>query len=94
MEDGWVLAQSLTASRNDLPQSLSRFNEIRLPYYSKMYAHLARVAERREQSLQELGTPSAADRVRNKVMNAGGKSMQWIYGNHIGKVWESLRSES
>lgn len=95
MEDGWILAQSLQASRNNLPQALARFNELRLPYYSKMYAHLASVAEQRERSLKKLARPSADDRVRNKVIDSGGKSMQWIYGNDIGQVWhESLRLRS
>lgn len=95
MEDGWVLAQSLQASRNKLQQALSQFNRIRLPYYSQMYAYLANLAKQREQRLQKLDVPSAEDRVRNKVINPGGQNMQWIYGNHIGKVWsESLRAGS
>ncbi|PPJ57741.1 hypothetical protein CBER1_00021 [Cercospora berteroae] len=88
MEDGWVLAQALKASRNDIHQALPIFNRIRLPYYSRMYAHLAEVAERRSHNLQKVVDPTAEDLVRNKVIQPGGRDMQWIYGNHIGRVWE------
>lgn len=93
MEDGWVFARSLKASRNNVSEALSLFNKIRLPYYSRMYAHLAEVSEQRELRLRKLGTPSAEECVRNKVISLGGQNMQWIYGNHIGKVWnESVGS--
>ncbi|KAF2214332.1 hypothetical protein CERZMDRAFT_110671 [Cercospora zeae-maydis SCOH1-5] len=90
MEDGWVLAQALKASQNDIHRALPIFNEIRLPYYSRMYAHLADVAERRSQNLQKVVNPTEEDLVRNKVIQPGGRDMQWIYGNHIGKVWKQV----
>jgi salicylate hydroxylase len=88
MEDGWVLAQALTLFGNDLSKALPLFNKVRLPYYAKMYAHLAEMKLKREESLKKIGTPSEEDRVRSKVIGTGGKDMSWIYENNIGKVWE------
>lgn len=90
MEDGWVLAKALLVCRNDVHGALDMFNRVRLPYYSRMYKHLAEIGEHRERALRELGrTPSDEERVRSKVINPGGKDMRWIYGNDIGRVWEA-----
>ncbi|EME43156.1 monooxygenase-like protein [Dothistroma septosporum NZE10] len=88
MEDGWCLAQALKRTRNALSQALPLFNKIRLPYYSKMYAHLDQVAERKVLNLKKIENPGFDDRVRNKVIKTGGQDMEWIYGNDIGRVWE------
>ncbi|TFY54460.1 hypothetical protein EVJ58_g8848, partial [Rhodofomes roseus] len=93
MEDGWVLAQALQYYRNDVHRALPLFNRIRLPYYARMYAHLENEAAQRAAKLKDLGdSPSYDDRVRLRVIKAGGKDMSWIYGNHIGKVWEEAIS--
>jgi len=88
MEDGWILAQSLALFGNDLSKALPLFNEIRLPYYAKMYAHLEEQKQKRTENLENIETPTEEDRVRNKVIGPGGKDMSWIYQNDIGKVWE------
>ena len=87
MEDGWVLAQALTASNNDLSQALPLFDKIRVPYYTRMYAHLDSEAKRRALHLSRFVEPSDEERVRSKIIKAGGLEMQWIYGNDIGRVW-------
>lgn len=88
MEDGWILAQALAYWKNDTSKALPLFDAIRLPYYSRMYAHLASEADRRATKLKTLGNPSFDDRVRNKIITDGGKDMSWIYQNDIGDVWK------
>ncbi|KAF1851266.1 FAD/NAD(P)-binding domain-containing protein, partial [Cucurbitaria berberidis CBS 394.84] len=88
MEDGWVLAQALGYFQNDLGKALPLFNTIRLPYYSRMYEHLASEAGRRTKRLQELGDPSFDERVANKLIVDGGTDMSWIYENDIAATWE------
>lgn len=89
MEDGWILAQALAAFDNDLHKALALFNNTRVPYYTRMYAHLDADAKRRALNLSRFVEPSYDERVRNKVTKAGGEDMQWIYENDIGKVWEA-----
>ena len=87
MEDGWVLLQALKASANDLEKALRMFDDIRLPYYSRMYSHLDSEAARRALKLSRSPTATDEERVRHKVIRADGEEMQWIYGNNIGQVW-------
>ncbi|KAH6645913.1 hypothetical protein BKA67DRAFT_650586 [Truncatella angustata] len=93
MEDGWVLAQALSLYRNDLSKALRLFDEIRLPYYAKMYAYLAEQADGRKKKLEQLGDPSWDDRVKNKLIVDGGKNMDWIYQNDIEAVWNAKITE-
>lgn len=88
MEDGWVLARALERFRNDLGRALPLFNGIRLPYYSRMYAHLARQAAVRAARLEEIGEPTYDDRVRSKIITDGGADMSWIYMHDIGAAWD------
>lgn len=90
MEDGWILAQALAYFTNDLSKALPLFDEIRLPYYRKMYAHLEEQATLMEERLQLLQTPSEEDKIDSKVIKAGGRNMDWIYENHIGKIWDEV----
>jgi salicylate hydroxylase len=56
MEDGWVLAQALLAiGKNDLHRALPIFEQVRLPYYAKMYAHLESEKQRREERVGKHG---------------------------------------
>ncbi|KAH7066594.1 putative FAD-binding monooxygenase, partial [Paraphoma chrysanthemicola] len=87
MEDGWILAQALEHFNNDLEKALMLFNEVRLPYYARMYEHLATQAAQREEKLKALGNPGYDERVANKVVNTGGKGMAWIYENDIQATW-------
>lgn len=91
MEDGWVLAQALASSKNDLGKALPLFDSIRLPYYSRMYAHLESESARRALRLSQALNPTYDERVVNKIIKDGGADMRWIYSNHIGQVWEQAR---
>lgn len=88
MEDGWVLAQALAYFENDLGRALSAFNDIRLPYYRRMYSYLATQAQLRAEKLEALAVPTEGERLKLKVLK-GGKDMNWIYSNDIGEVWNS-----
>jgi len=57
MEDGWILAQTLAYFKNYLSQALPLFNEIRLPYYQRMYTHLEGVARLKKDKLQAIEDP-------------------------------------
>lgn len=87
MEDGWILAQSLAHFDNDLSKALPLFDQIRLSYYARMYAHLDSEAARRAKNLQDIGKPSFDERVANKIISDGGADMSWIYNNDIEETW-------
>lgn len=88
-----MLAQALRHFGNDTSQALPVFDRVRVPYYHRMYAHLAEVAAKRAAKVQELGaTDSEDERVKIKVIREG-KDMSWIYQNHIGQVWEGVLAE-
>jgi len=55
--DGWILAQSLALFGNDLSKALLLFDEIRLPYYARMYAHFEGQRLKRAESLKKIETP-------------------------------------
>lgn len=93
MEDGWVLAQALQRHKNNLSKALPLFDKIRLPYYAKMYAHLASQAEGRKKKLEVLENPTWDQRVVNKIIVDGGKNMDWIYQNDIEAVWNSSTAD-
>lgn len=108
MEDGWVLARALarvrggggeapdasSSSQTPLAAAAALFDGLRVPYYARMYAHLADQAEQRARRLRELaggadgGQPSWDQRVANKIISDGGRDMSWIYENNIGEVWK------
>ena len=93
MEDGWILAQCLDYFGNDVGKALQLFDRIRLPYYERMYEHLASEAARRAQKLDAIGEPSFDERVANKIISDGGKDMSWIYDNDIEAVWSRAVEE-
>lgn len=93
MEDGWILAQSLAHFDNDLSRALPLFDQIRLSYYARMYAHLASETARRAKNLQDIGSPSFDERVANKIISDGGADMSWIYNNDIEETWKRVVGE-
>ncbi|KIW38771.1 uncharacterized protein PV06_09716 [Exophiala oligosperma] len=93
MEDGWLLAQALEheyslGSETLVEDTLQAFEEIRLPYYKRMYRYLdaqsasAKKAEEEEKTFEELLE------LRFKSFGIGQKdNLNWIYKHDIGKVW-------
>jgi salicylate hydroxylase len=92
MEDGWILAQAVERFGTELPPTLALFNAIRLPYYSRMYRHLAEEAARRATRLEALESPTFDQRIRNKIIVDGGTDMSWIYENNIEATWKQAVS--
>lgn len=89
MEDGYILSKALEYYLNDIHMALPLFDAIRVPYYTRMYRHLAAEGNKRTRELEELGLDATYDdRVKVKVIKAG-NSMGWIYNNDIGEVWRS-----
>jgi salicylate hydroxylase len=93
MEDGWILAQALAYFNNDLQRALPLFDHIRLPYYSRMYAHLAQQGARRAEVLRSLENPTYDEKVKIKIIKDGGGAMDWIYKNNISEVWHRAIEE-
>lgn len=96
MEDGWVLAQALREVGNEKAKALEMFDRVRVPYYHRMYEHLAGVATNRAAKVKDLVDSGEGDseeaRVKIKVIREG-KDMSWIYQNNIAKVWEEALKE-
>ncbi|KAF1353211.1 hypothetical protein BDV97DRAFT_309611, partial [Delphinella strobiligena] len=87
MEDGWILARALQYFQNDLSRALPLFDAIRLPYYSRMYAHLASEGLKRADTLKNLIDPTCDDKVKIKIIKDGGAEMGWIYQHNIADTW-------
>jgi salicylate hydroxylase len=93
MEDGWVLARSLSRYKNDTNKALQMFNDIRLPYYARMYEYLADMALRRQIKLEEVSSrrkPTFEEEVRSKIISDGGGELNWIYGHDIEATWRAV----
>lgn len=109
MEDGWVLAQALRHFGNDTGKALPVFDKVRVPYYHRMYEHLADVAAKRAAKLRTLEEEEEEEQGEQQGGGQGektseeekvkikvireGKDMSWIYQNDIEKVWESALAE-
>ncbi|KAL5343701.1 hypothetical protein BJX70DRAFT_353307 [Aspergillus crustosus] len=86
MEDGWILARALEYTQNSIPEALDIFQQIRSPYYARMYAHLDEMRDKGQQSQtpnQEFDTM-----LRNKIDILFSSDLDFIYKNDIKKVWE------
>lgn len=103
MEDGWVLAAALRhCGLHDTARAGALFDRVRVPYYRRMYAHLAGAAAQRAARLRALagdangkGEEEAQleeEKVKIKVIREG-KDMSWIYQNNIAEVWEQVLKE-
>ena len=94
MEDGWILARCLEHFKNDREKALNLFNEIRLPYYARMYAYLREQGEKRREKLKREDGKEASfeEKVRAKVIGGEG-GLEWIYGNDIERVWREAIGE-
>lgn len=97
MEDGWILAQCLSRYKNDTKKALQLFNDVRLPYYTRMYAHLAKAALRKQVMLEEKShgrEPTFEEKVRSKVISDGGGELDWIYNHDIEATWTASAAMS
>ncbi|KAL4872917.1 hypothetical protein BDV12DRAFT_192850 [Aspergillus spectabilis] len=89
MEDGWILARALEHTRsstNTIQEALDIFQQIRSPYYSKMYAHLDETRDKTQQYQAEHQVFDAV--LQNKINTFLYGDNDFIYKNDIEKVWE------
>nr|OQO20310.1 hypothetical protein B0A51_14190 [Rachicladosporium sp. CCFEE 5018] len=92
LEDGWILARAIEYTRGSmhaLRDALKIFDEIRSPYYLKMYEFLDE-QKQKAQAVKGLDPEqrfTAALSLRADGLNMESK-MPWIYMNDIVHVWE------
>ena len=97
LEDAWVLAQALrhTRSQNRPPADALRiFDDIRSPYYLRMYEHLDQQKKKIEEAKASAANRSFEDVLGARVSSFGGDKLAWIYMTDIEEVWnEYLNNE-
>ncbi|KAI1611374.1 salicylate hydroxylase [Exophiala viscosa] len=99
LEDGWILARAIEYARSTsapLEKALEVFDQIRSPYYLRMYQHLddqkARVVEAKKSNPNATFESSLAARMQ---AFGGEDALPWIYRNDIEDVWKTyLREQS
>ncbi|CAH0000131.1 unnamed protein product [Clonostachys byssicola] len=94
MEDGWILAQALQytkGSPHQIRDALEIFEQIRAPYYEKMYVHLDEVKVNLQQAQAKVSTFDEKLQLKIDHFLLGDKD--FIYKNDIGKVWEDYVSK-
>ncbi|OKL61015.1 hypothetical protein UA08_03110 [Talaromyces atroroseus] len=89
MEDGWILARALERTRSSaspLPRALKIFDEIRSPYYMRMYAHLDEGREKMQKQ-RKSESHTLDELLKARIDNLLGGNKDFIYKNDIQKVW-------
>ncbi|KAJ5797152.1 uncharacterized protein N7518_005692 [Penicillium psychrosexuale] len=89
MEDGWILARALEftqATSRPTRDALEIFEQIRSPYYAKMYQHLDEIRDKAEQLQAEEKDFDVI--LKAKIDNFLYGDKDFIYQNDIKKVWE------
>ncbi|KAJ5355664.1 Monooxygenase FAD-binding [Penicillium concentricum] len=91
MEDGWILARALELTRfasRPARDALEIFEQIRSPYYAKMYQHLDEIRDKTQQLLAEEKDFDVILQAKIDTFLYGDKD--FIYQNDIKKVWEDF----
>ncbi|KXG51829.1 Monooxygenase, FAD-binding [Penicillium griseofulvum] len=89
MEDGWILARALELTRfasHPARDALEIFEQIRSPYYAKMYQHLDEIRDKTQ--LQAEKDFDVILQAKIDTFLYGDKD--FIYQNDIKKVWEDF----
>ncbi|KAJ5457264.1 hypothetical protein N7530_012538 [Penicillium desertorum] len=89
MEDGWILARALELTRfasRPTRDALGIFEQIRSPYYAKMYQHLDDIRDKTQRLLAEATDFDVILQAKIDTFLYGDKD--FIYQNDIKKVWE------
>ncbi|KAL4773379.1 hypothetical protein BDW60DRAFT_206189 [Aspergillus nidulans var. acristatus] len=101
MEDGWILAQALALehSRNSsvktvIRKSLEIFQQIRGPYYERMYDYLSSREKHTQGTRKEVADFDSIIKARIAGFGfASSSKMDWIYKNDIAQVWQEYLAE-
>ncbi|KAL3480803.1 FAD/NAD(P)-binding domain-containing protein [Aspergillus californicus] len=93
MEDGWILARALEYAHARFPghgigEALEIFQQIRAPYYAKMYTHLDETSDKMQKLQAENERQDFHAALRIKIDNFLYGDKDFIYKNDIGKVWD------
>ncbi|KAJ5189886.1 Monooxygenase FAD-binding [Penicillium cf. griseofulvum] len=91
MEDGWILARALELTRfasRPARDALEIFEQIRSPYYAKMYQHLDGIRDQTRQLQAEEKDFDVILQAKIDTFLYGDKD--FIYQNDIKKVWEDF----
>ncbi|KAH8817434.1 salicylate hydroxylase [Xylogone sp. PMI_703] len=99
LEDGWILAQAIKhagSSIESLPGALEIFDEIRSPYYLRMYQYLDGQKQKGQEARANNPDKSFESALKTRIASFGGEgALPWIYHNDIEDVWEQyLQSEA
>ncbi|KAJ5969960.1 hypothetical protein N7501_006208 [Penicillium viridicatum] len=89
MEDGWILARALEFTRfasRPARDALEIFEQIRAPYYAKMYQHLDEVRDKTQQLQAQEKDFDVFLQAKIDSFLYGDKD--FIYQNDIKKVWD------
>lgn len=87
MQDGWLFAQALDhylvsrqlPTREALTAALKLFDEVRGPYYHRMYEYMAR--------------PDADLSGKFSTQSPDPRGpLYWVFGHDIGEEWEKVRA--
>ena len=81
MQDGWLYAQALDYYlREAISASLQLFDQIRAPYYHKMYEYMENPgADLSGKFSTQSPDPSAP--------------LYWVFGHDVGEEWAKVRAE-
>ncbi|TVY71450.1 FAD-dependent monooxygenase tropB, partial [Lachnellula suecica] len=94
MQDGWILAQAIAHTRHSIPAALAIFDEIRSPYYRRMYEYLDGQAKNVQDAKLKNPNQSFEESLHVKVEAFGGPDrLSWIYQNDIQEVWDEFVSK-
>ncbi|OJJ58688.1 hypothetical protein ASPSYDRAFT_68504 [Aspergillus sydowii CBS 593.65] len=91
MEDGWILARAIEYSVNSktvLKDALEIFQQIRGPYYERMYDFLDQKGKEIQESRKGDDFESII-RVRVQGFGLVSGTLDWIYKNDIKEVWKA-----
>ncbi|KAF7522985.1 hypothetical protein PCG10_006943 [Penicillium crustosum] len=89
MEDGWILARALEFTRfasRPVSDALEIFEQIRAPYYAKMYQHLDEIRDKTQQLQAQEKDFDVFLQAKIDSFLYGDKD--FIYQNDIKKVWD------
>ncbi|KAJ5088915.1 hypothetical protein N7456_012531 [Penicillium angulare] len=89
MEDGWILARALEhvrLSASPIQHALDIFDQIRNPYYQRMYQHIDNNHDKIHKQTKSK-THNLDELLKARVDNILGGDKDFIYKNDIRKVW-------
>ncbi|RDW84272.1 putative FAD-binding monooxygenase [Coleophoma cylindrospora] len=91
LEDGWILAQALQYTRlspDAITHALEIFDQIRSPYYRRMYEFLDQQKANVAKSADEASRRTFDANLAARLKAFDGQGLAWVYLNDIEQVWD------